>query len=398
MLLKLLLSSGIFSVALLADIGYVQLLENYKKTNPKALNFALEAEVIQAQKKMQTSGTPYEVFASLGQAKDKLGTRSGLEYSFGVGKTFRMPHANEIIKSVVDKETKISLLLKEEALITDMYALLNLYHQACVQRETVSLYKQFSLQLQELQNKNDRAYELGEISKKDLILWHLQQRRIKLEFEQKKSERLRIFRMLQSKFGSRLKIKNLTCNDLYDFELPRQNRSFENLLEMKRLVLSRDKHEFQSEEYWFHEAGVELSYDNELDTERYSASVSLPLEFSVAHRKSMAQMNQLKKLQDTNEITAFKITKKKKLQAAYVTLAQIYESYNSLEGPISEDAITLMDLTLTAYGVGESTAIEVITVQQYVMDILMQLQEQKADFYRELFNYYTLSITGEEFR
>jgi len=382
----------------MSDIGHARLLEDYKKTNPKALNFVLEAEVIQAQKKMQTSGTPYEVFATGGQAEDKYGINSGFEYSFGVGKTFIMPHANEIIASVIDKETKISLLQKEESLIADMYELLNLYHQSCIQRETVSLYEQFALQLEELHHKNERAYELGEISKKDLVLWHLQQRRINLEFEEKKSERLHIFRTLQSKFGSKLKIRNLTCNDLYDFELPRKDSSFENFLEMKRLVLSRDKHELKSDEHWFHEVAVELSYDNELDVERYNASISLPLEFSVTHHESMAEMNQLKKLQDSNEITAFRVTKSKELQAAYITLTQTYNSYNKLEGPISKDAIELMDLTLTAYGSGESTAIEVITIQQYVMDILMQLQEQKVHFYRALFDYHILSITGEEFQ
>ncbi|MEA3521538.1 MAG: hypothetical protein U9R50_01045 [Campylobacterota bacterium] len=398
MLFRFLLSSSILSLALIADIGHVQLLEDYKKTNPKALNFILEAEVIQSQKKMQTSGTPYEVFGTLGQAEDKYGIHRGLEYSFGVGKTYIMPHAAEIIESVVDKETKISLLQKEEALISDMYELLSFYHQACVQKETLSLYKQFTLQLEELHHKNERAYELGEISKKDLVLWHLQQRRINLEFEQKKSERLYIFRTLQSKFGSKLKIKNLTCNDLYEFELPQKNRSSEELLEMKRLILSRDKHELKSDEHWFHEVGVELSYDNELDVERYNASFSLPLEFSVTYHKSMAEMNQLKKLQDSNEITAFRVKKNKELQAAYIALAQAYSSYNKLEGPISEDAIELMDLTLTAYHSGESTAIEVITIQQYVMDILMQIQEQKVQFYSALFDYHTLSITGEEFR
>jgi hypothetical protein len=382
----------------MSDIGYARLLEDYKKTNPQALNFILEAEVIQAQKKMQTSGTPYEVFMTAGQAEDKYGINSGFEYSFGVGKTFIMPHANEIIASVVDKETKISLLEKEKALIIDMYELLNLYHQSCIQRETVTLYEQFALQLEELHQKNERAYELGEISKKDLILWHLQQRRIKLEFEEKKSQRLQLFRTLQSKFGSKLKIRNLTCNDLYDFELPQKNSSFEDFLEMKRLRLLREKHDLKSDEHWFHEIGVELSYDNELDVERYNASFSLPLEFSVAHHKSMAQMNKVKKLQDSNEISAFRVKKNKELQAAYLELAQAYNSYNKLEGPISEDAIALMDLTLTAYKSGESTAIEVITIQQYVMDILMQIQKQKVHFYTALFNYHKLSITGEEFQ
>jgi hypothetical protein len=383
---------------LCADIGHVQLIDEFKKSHPLAKNFALEAEVLQAKQKMLTSGEPYAILGTASHAKEKFGTQDeSFEYSVGIAKTFLVPHASEILEGVISRENKVSLLEKKQELISYMYELLDLYHQSCLQRETVTLFQQLSLQLEELQGKNERAFELGEISKKDLILWHLQQQRITLEFEKKESERLQIFRTLQSKFGSKLKIKKLTCSDLYDFKLPEQSRSFEDLLEMKRVRLLRDRYAMQSEAHPFHEIGVGISYDNEIDMERYNLSLNVPLEFTASHHEGMAEMNRLQALQRDNEIVTFEMQKRKELQSAYLKLEQAYESYNALEGPMSEDAIKLMELTHLAYQSGESTAIELITIQQYVMDILMQLQELKYQFYGALFDYYKRSITGEEF-
>lgn len=398
MLFRVLLSSSFLVSALMAEIGHTELLNEFKKSHPLAKNFALEVDVIGAKKAMLTSGTPYEILGTAAHAKEKFFNKEeDFEYSVGLAKTFVLPHANAIISSSVDLQTKISLLQKEQELIVYMYDLLDLYHQSCLQRETVSLYKQLSLQLEALHVKNERAYELGEISKKDLILWHLQQQRMKLEFEKKESERFALFRNLQSKFGSKIKIKKLTCSDMYDFQLPQQSHNFDDFLAMKRLVLTREMHELKSEEHWFHEMGVELSYDNEMDKERYNASLNIPLEFTVSHHESMAEMHRLQTLQSSNEMGLFEMQKRKELQAAYLKLEQAYKSYNELEGPMSEDAISLMDLTQTAYQSGESTAIELITIQQYVMDILMQLQEMKSQFYGALFDYKKRSITGEEF-
>ncbi len=398
MLLKILISTTIALSSLMADIGHKELLNEFKNSHSMAKNFALESEVLYKKKMIQSSGKPYELVGTLAHAQDKYADKEdGFEYNIGIAKTFLIPHASEVIEGSIEYENKKILLEKNRELISYMYDLLDLYHQSCLQRETVSLYEQLSLELKELHKKNERAFELGEISKKDLILWHLEYQRIKLEFDKKKSQRVQIFRTLQSKFGSKLKIKRLTCTDLYDFTLPNQSVNINELLDMKQLVLSKNMYELKSEEQWFHEVGVELSYDNELDRERYNASFNIPLEFTAPHHKAMAQMNRLQELQTDNEIDAFKVKKHKELEAAYVKLKQAYDSYMELEGPMSEDAIKLMDLTQTAYSVGESTAIELITIRQYVMDILMQLQEMKSQFYEALFNYKKLSITGEEF-
>ncbi len=390
----------VLATILAADepISSDMLLSAFKTNHAMAQNFVLESERLSAQMAAQRAGTPYAVFGSGAQAAEKNGAkRDTFEYAVGISKTFMSPHASELVGNRATLEAQIALMQSHRELIAYMYDLLELYHQSCLQRETVTLLEQFMQQLEALGKKNARAYELGEISKKDLILWELQQHKIALEFERKKSERMQLFRTLQGRFGSKLKISTLECSDLYAFALPEQRVPLPQLLSSRILELQHNLESIQSESHWIHEADVALSYENEMDVERFRAELSVPLEFtSDAHRMN-AEAHRIAALQRENERVAFEPQMRKELQAGYIVLEQAYNSYTALEGPISEEAISLFEMTQTAYQSGESTAIELITIQQYVLDILMQIQQSKSAFYKALFEYYRLTITGKEF-
>ncbi|MBN2895450.1 MAG: hypothetical protein JXK05_06115 [Campylobacterales bacterium] len=372
------------------------LLSLFRSHHAMAQNFELEHERQEALKSLQRSGAPYALFGSLAQAQPTVGSQE-IEYSVGISKRFILPGEQARIERSSDLEAQIALMRGEHALMVYMYDLLALYHQSCLQREKVTLLEQLKQQMEELEGKNKRAYALGEVSKKDHLLWQLQQRKTTLEFERQERYRQALFRKFQGYFGERLKIAELACTDLYPLELPQQQSAPQTLLEYRIEALEAERSKGLGEVASVREAEWSLSYEKELDMERYRVGVNLPLEFTSSGAKQQAQLHRIEALQHEHNLQTLSMQTRKARQAAYIALDDAYRRYETLEGPMSQEAIALFEVTQSAYGSGEASAVEVIGISQQVIDILMQIHASKEAFYEALFDYYRLNITGKEF-
>ncbi len=374
------------------------LLSLFRSHHAIAKNFELEHERQEALKSLQRAGAPYALFGSVAQAKPYVGPDE-TEYAVGISKRFVLPQEQSRIERSSDLEAKIALMGAQQTLIAYMYDLLSLYHQSCLQREKVTLLEQLKQQMEELNRKNERAYALGEVSKKDHFMWQLQQRKTTLEFERQERERLALFRKLQGYFAEHLKIAELSCTDLYPLELPQKYgvQQGQALLEYRIEALEAERSRALSEVALVREAEWSLSYEKESDVERYRAGVNLPLEFTSDATSQQAQLHRIETLQHEQKLQTLEVQMHKARQAAYIALDEAYRRHETLEGPMSQEAIELFELTQSAYGSGEASAVEVIATQQQVIDILMQIHASKEAFYEALFTYYRLSITGKEF-
>lgn len=311
----------------------------------------------------------------------------GEEYAVGISQNISHPFANK--KTAVDAKVNAIELGSSYALNILTLDIAKMYHQACIKKE-------MSLSLQNIYDEqNDgylrlqRAYELGEISKKELLFNKLDLAKTKRSVTTSKRAYIGELSSLAQAVDN-LEIDNLECSDLVDItkEVELKEVSEHSLIKELSYEQNSAKSFYNVYNSTFSALGYELLYEKELDTTRYTFGVSLPLDFL----SSKAQMQRAEYLHRDASLIAKRDSLTKELENYFVAskakLKTLYEEFIVLKDEILPMSLELKDLAKKSLKEGHSSVLEYLDATRSYSSTTIELQKIKEEYYNELFELY----------
>ena len=330
----------------------------------------------------------------LGLTEVKLDDRSdnGLEYSLGISQSIAQPFASKSKKRATQAMTNsIKQEAKHEFHIFVLHTV-SLYHDACIAKELEeqanALYEDQEKMFQQVQ----RSYDLGEVSKKSLLLNKLEL----MKLQQKTSTYKRAYEIdlhaLQSEVDS-LEIKELHCEDMFEIKRDIELTPLEEHGEVKRIEFEKDASASYLNVYdaMLQSIAYEVSYERELDAKRYGFGVSIPL-------SSLSDSNEIAKKEYLHKHAALSFEKDTLMQGVKSTSASLgvklqtlYDEYTLIENEILPLNRELLRLSKSAYLEGEGSAMEFLYTSRSYSEYMIEILQIKKDYYNQLFELYRVA-------
>ncbi len=322
--------------------------------------------------------------------------KSEMEYSLGASTIVDLANTRGLELESGDLQNEATLLYKQKELFKFSNEIRNLYHQGCLNKESVKILQTTLDAFNKLYRKKEKAYKFQEISKKELLQLQLEQKLLKQkvtshrkEYEISKEALLNLISIPhKSDTGFECKdlspIVNTISIDNSPFIL--SNLAFEKEME------SLDK---QNKRYSKALEPIELSlhYDDEIDTKKTGIGFSVPLSFTSAKNEQsrvfILHQKEMKKFRHNGWLLE-QLAQKKRLEAE---LKGDFTKINALKENIKIYENTLMPLIEKSFQMGESSVIEYLMGRQKLLEISLELIETKKSYYNKLFNLYTLIET-----
>lgn len=369
-----------------------EILQKLKHEHPTAKSIQSLEYANNSQNKAVSSREALGFFAEGTYAKPTL-DKSGYEYGVGVEQNFMHPSVKKsAIKSAKYASDAEILSLKHDfALLENEVRLL--YHINCLNQKNIEQYKKSFLAYEALYMKKEKSYKYGEISKKELLQLQIELERLKNEYKFYENE-VKISRdNLQSKILLPFfKDKELSCKDIKTVtnELPfndAQESLQEQSLNKKIQSLQSDFDRYNSP---FDSFALGASYKNELDADKFTVALSVPLNFTTSINEESRAAALHKKSAAQYEKEGIKLQKASNAEALKKELAQSFESITAQNAMVEKYENELMPLVKSAYALGEDSAIEYLLSQRELLRLKEELAAQHKKYYETLFKLYSV--------
>lgn len=317
---------------------------------------------------------------------DEAGSE-GEEYSVGISQDINRPFANKSATvSAKNKSIEIGSTYAIDLLVLDIS---KIYHQACISKEMRKSQEMLYNEQNEGFLKLQRAYELGEISKKELLFNKLDLAITKRSVATYKRAYLAELSTLNETVDN-LVIEDLECNDLAKIVQKIELKKLQDHALIKKISYEQNfaKASYDVNNSTFSNIGYELVYEKELNNNRYTFGLNFPIDFL----SSKAQTQRAESLHYNASLMAKKdmlnIEIENSLNAYTVRLKTLYDEYIVLEDEILPLSLELKDLASKSLKEGYSSVLEYLDATRSYSKIVLGLQEIKKDYYNELFELY----------
>lgn len=358
-----------------------EILTQFAQAHPLVKSMQENSKALDSQHDALKLNDPAELSLSSGYARPKNGN-NGYEYSISITQNLLLPNVKENLLKSDTLNIEAQKLLQESDLNTLANDISLLYHHSCIDKRLLESFNEELDDFRELYTKKLQAYKLDEISKKELLEFELEVS--KLENEQQNLN-------LASKI-SNMKLESLAnigaitplCSDLLPITkevLLAQNISLkEQSLEKSIQALDYEAKRYSNN---FDNISVGTSYDKELDTNRASLFVNIPLSFS---KNSKNYQTSIHKKSAT-------IYQKEYLHSSKnTTIAQLQQeltlSYNTLQNQLAltqKYSDSLLPLIKKSYEYAQSSAFEFIQAKREYLKMKRETFLEEKKYYQTLF-------------
>lgn len=317
------------------------------------------------------------------------GSNGGGEYSLGITQNLSHP-LSASLKSL--SSNSLNSAIKSEfqhefrSLSLDISSK---YYQACISLEMSQRADELYMEQKSRYERVQKAYELGEISKKDLLFNKLDLAKFNQSVSQFRASYEKELQELQEDVDN-LKIESLSCSDLLSLntkiDLKSQNKhSLIEALEHKK-TSANSLHALENTILPSIEYGV--WYEKEVDSSRYKFGISLPLS-SLTTQKEHLRAEQLSL---SSSLESQKLSMQKNLKSKESTLRlklnSFYEQYLILDRDVLPLSKELLNLSKRSLDEGEGDVIEYLdAIRSYRLNMLEMLKIRK-DYFIEFFELY----------
>lgn len=324
---------------------------------------------------------------SISHAKEA--TENGVEYSVGISHEIRNPLGT---KEKTKAQNNLNLAIKQEAKHEIHLLELELvckYYSACVsqeiQKEVQNLFKEQNKRYIQLEN----AYRLGETSKKDLLFNKLELSKLEQKTSVYKRMASKEFFTLQTSLDN-LSLDGITCDDLIAPKKELITKDINEHGELKTIAYKQNasKALYELNDSYLPSIAYELLYEKELDTQRYTAGLSIPLGTMSSKQESLKAQELLltsSLMQQEKSLKSEIINNSHLLQEQIVSL---YDELNLLEQEILPLSKELLQLAKLALDEGEGNILEYIDSSRSYSENLLDMLEVKKTYYEKLFELY----------
>ena len=320
-------------------------------------------------------------------AKDPVD--EGLEYSIGVSHEISNPFSidekravSQNLSKAVSQEAKHTLHLIELDVASK-------YYTACISKE---LYTKAQLLLDEQAQRVvqfNTAYEIGEISKKELLFNQLDLANLHKNSKVYRRVYLEDFASLQKSLDT-LDLDTLSCKDLKKPQREIRLRDIDEHGELKTLEYKKSASQSLAKMNGtlFPTIKYELLFEQELETKRYTVGVAIPLGGLSSYQETL-------KTQELTRVTSYEFEKasmKKEIQNIskniLVKLETLYDELQLLQEEILPLNAELLQLAKSAHLEGEGTIMEYLDASRSYSENILNMLEIKKTYYQALFELY----------
>jgi len=383
---------------LFMQVGYAStytlnsVLKSADKHNTLSKALQQESLALEAKNRANTASDPLELFGE-GTKAYPNGGGNGNEYAVGVSKKFILGNIQDQEQKVTRLSNQAYLLEEERSILNFKNGLKNIYHQHCLDSQNYKSFKQSYQEFVKLYKKKQKAYKYQEISKRELMQLEIEKNSLYAKLQeiktQQKISKQNLFMLSNINYTHSTK---LSCKDMYPirthvklgntFQLSEE--AYDKRIQSTHEALNRYSNSLDS-------ISLSAQYTEELDVDKYSVGLSIPLNFTSARSEEerAAAMYQ-------NSAISFKheqmMTEKKSLLAQLrshlksnalmvKTLKSNYQNYQK----------NLLPLIKKSYDLGETSVIEYLLNRQRSYQLRQEIYATKKAYYNTLFKLYTLS-------
>jgi len=328
--------------------------------NTNTLTQAIDQErlFLEAKNMADTSLDPIELYGTGTKAYPKNGAED-YEYSIGLSKKLYWGNTQDEDQMITRLNNEAYLLEEDKKILNFKNGLKNLYHQHCLDDKNYKSFRQIYQDFGKLYEKKQKAYKYQEISKTELMQLEIEKNRLfaqlhEIEMTQKISKQ-KIFILSQIK---QTEGKSFSCTDIYPID--------ENFtLEASKFQLSKKAHDkrihstqvaVERHSKVLDSVSLAVQYDKEIDIDKYTIGVSIPLAFSSqrSEQERVAALHQNSALSFHHE--QMMIEK----QSLFVELKSTLNSkalmIRSLKKNLNDYKKNLLPLIKKSYDLGESSS------------------------------------------
>lgn len=324
----------------------------------------------------------------IGLSHARSDIQEGAEHSFSLSQNILYPFSDA---SKARAQNDLDAAAQNEA----AYALSSLeidigaqYHLACTAFEINEKAQMIYDEQAKRFDKLNRAYEVGEISKKELLMHKLDVVKFRQKTGLYKTKYLEELSFLQESAG--VQINTLSCDDLVTPAAFVGLKPLEEHTAIKALEYKKNSANalYSLEDSLFTSLNYELSYEKEIDLSRYRFAVSLPLGFMTSRKESLkaAQLHRYSAYAARKEYVEQNL--KNSSDSALLKIKTLYEQLELMQGEILPLNKELFELSKLSLDEGEGDVMEYLDAVRSYRLSLIELSEIKRAYYRELFTLY----------
>lgn len=389
-LIYILLVSTIFLNA--STINLEEILQKLKSEHPMAKSIQEYELFYAAQNRAKSSREALLLTTDGTYAKPDL-DKAGYEYSVGVEQSFMHPSVKDnIYKSAKYQSDAEILKLKHDFLLLENSVRL-LYHINCLDREAIEQYKASYLSFETLYLKKEKAYQYGEISKKELLHLQIELNRLESEYKQYENQERTSRSNLESiTLLPTFAESELSCRDTYAItdKLFIDNSEYSLQIDSLDKKIKSAHSDFNQYNTLFDSFALSASYLDEIDTKRFVVGVSIPLNFTT----SLNEENRAAALHKIGifeyEKQELKLKRLSEIKLFEKKLEQSFQNIEFVKSILKKYEDELMPLIEQGYRLGEDSAIEYLLSQRELWMYKKDLIGHYKNYYEILFELYSI--------
>jgi len=393
----------IIIVSMLIELGYAnaitleQILTSSKKHNKFIKSLDQKSIAQEAKNQADTASDPIELFTT-GTKAYPTNAPNDYEYAAGISKKILLDNIQAKEQLITRLNNQAGQIEEEIEILNFHQAIKNLYHQHCVDFDDYQSFIQNYKDFEKLYSKKEKAYNYQEISKTELMQLAIEKNRLFAQLQQSKmrQERSRESLLLQSHLDATSK-SQLSCNDTYPIQedIKYSKEQFILTKEAYKKRISSTKNAIQRYSTVIDSIDLSVQYDKEIDIEKYSIGVSIPLNFTSKRSESerVAAMHQeqaisLKHEEEIHQKKGQIVQLKAKLQSKAIMIGSIKKDLQSYKNE-------LLPLIKKSYDLGESSVIEYLLNRQKYYQLKQELFTTQREYYQTLFTLYSVIESKE---
>ncbi|QOR61967.1 TolC family protein [Sulfurovum sp. ST-21] len=393
MMYALLLMQGLYASTYTLD----RVLESTKKHGVLTKAQYYERLSLEAKNRADTAGDPFSLTAEGTHAAPHL-DKSGTEYSIGLSKKIMMPGVLSQEQRITQLSNDAYMLEKEMELLDFENGLKNLYHQYCLDVQNYRSFRASYLDFVKLYKKKQKAYLYQEISKMELIQLETEKNRLNAQLQALKMQQS-ISRRKLLILGSIPEKETVvfSCQDMYPVRrkvdytksLSLSKKAYKKRIQSTEETLKRYSRAIESIDTY-------AQYTNELDTERYSIGISIPLNFTSRRFEEERAAAMYK-----NSALQYKFEQHmRQKQSALMELHSQLQSHALMIDALRKNEYDytkkLFPMVQKSFDLGEISVLEYLMNRQKLYQIRQAIYAEKEAYYTTLFRLYTISETKDK--
>ena len=359
-----------------------------------ALSKSLDQNTLatRSQSLADTADNPFELYGEGTKAVPDAG-KQGYEYAVGISKNIKLGNIQTQERDIANLQSEATRLDGQKRLINFKNSLKNMYHQHCIDVQKYRSMKQSYADLLKLYKKKQKAYKYQEISKIELMQLQGEKNTLFAQLEEvKMMQNISKQKVLMLSSTNVTKHTQLSCRDMYPIrDKVSLGKRFTLSKEAKHKRIQSTQKSLKRYSHAFESISVSGQYAKELDTDRYTIGVSLPLNFSSSkneHAKAAAMYKASAIEYGYEQNIKEKKALLSELQSQLATQARMSKALSKNYRTYKKKLIPLVK---KSYDLGEISVIEYLLNRQKLYTLNQEVYASKKAYYNTLFRLYTLS-------